>query len=277
MNKMSEAMKAGQMSEIIQHPCLQNQEFLREFEKFCETKGQLRDVISAVDPQHGLPLAYWSLWSLSSVLPEWCLGQMTSQHGNNACADHLLRTALLAALVTNITDTDMSRLVKRLLEHLAPFAESTGTKELAPPLPQREERYNNTLHKVCDSMEKNLTRGSLCYLGIASLGILPEILNLKVEENVIYIKLQCPLLQHILLRLLTDNQVDERDGEGNTLLHAAAVTGQLEVVEMLVNSGASLLMKEQPCSSPAGGHAQGGGSKLHGILVDAFPSSLHWR
>nr|KAG5701696.1 hypothetical protein BaRGS_004298 [Batillaria attramentaria] len=41
---------------------------------------------------------------------------------------------------------------------------------------------------------------------------------------------------YLALRLLADRQVDERDEEGNTLLHVAADTGDLDVVKIAVKS-----------------------------------------
>nr|KAG5701716.1 hypothetical protein BaRGS_004318 [Batillaria attramentaria] len=54
----------------------------------------------------------------------------------------------------------------------------------------------------------------------------------------------------LALRLLADRQVDERDEEGNTLLHVAADTGDLDVVKIAVKSGASLTARNNKGQNP---------------------------
>nr|KAG5701702.1 hypothetical protein BaRGS_004304 [Batillaria attramentaria] len=55
---------------------------------------------------------------------------------------------------------------------------------------------------------------------------------------------------YLALRLLADRQVDERDEEGNTLLHVAADTGDLDVVKIAVKSGASLTARDNKGQNP---------------------------
>nr|KAG5699873.1 hypothetical protein BaRGS_034647 [Batillaria attramentaria] len=55
---------------------------------------------------------------------------------------------------------------------------------------------------------------------------------------------------YLALRLLADRQVDERDEEGNTLLHVAADTGDLDVVKIAVKSGASLTARNNRGQNP---------------------------
>nr|KAG5701699.1 hypothetical protein BaRGS_004301 [Batillaria attramentaria] len=55
---------------------------------------------------------------------------------------------------------------------------------------------------------------------------------------------------YLVLRLLADRQVDERDEEGNTLLHVAADTGDLDVVKIAVKSGASLTARNNKGQNP---------------------------
>nr|KAG5701719.1 hypothetical protein BaRGS_004321 [Batillaria attramentaria] len=57
-------------------------------------------------------------------------------------------------------------------------------------------------------------------------------------------------LWYLALRLLADRQVDERDEEGNTLLHVAADTGDLDVVKIAVKSGASLTARNNRGHNP---------------------------
>ena len=247
MKRMCEAMVTNRLPEISQHPCLQSQLFLQEFEAFCKNTVQLDAVMSASDPDHGLPLLYWSMWSMSHELIEWCLRMMMSQHTDcTVSEDHLLRTALVAALVTNLTDTDMSRLVTYLSDNIVTLTEGTGTVTVSLPLPRGEVRYTDTLYDLCNTMARNLSRGSLFYQGTP---IPRHLLTVEFTEDVIEMTLQGHLLK-VLLRLLTHRQVDEKDREGNTLLHLAADTGQLEVVQMLVNSEASVMAKNKAGLTP---------------------------
>ena len=243
MERMLEAMVTGQLSEICQHPSLHSSEFLQEFEAFCK-KNKLHDVINAVDPQHGLPLLYWSVWSLSCEFSVWCLRLVMSQHKGDTASEVLLSTALLAALVTNTTDVDMSQFVK-VCENLAPLKEVTSMKEIGLPFPSKQKRYTVKLHPICSG----LMNCSLCYLGTVPLHTLQQLLTMKLTDTFINFRVEGCFL-YLLLWLLTEKQVDEKYREGNTLLHIAADVGQVQVVQMLVQCGASVLTRNKAGLTP---------------------------
>ena len=243
--RMLEAMVTGQLSEICQHPCLHSSEFLQEFEEFCGERGQLHEVASAVDPEHHLPLLYWSVWSLSCEFSEWCLRLVMSQHKGDTASEVLLSTALLAALVTNTTEVDMSQFVKKVCENLAPLKEVTSMKEIVLPFPSKQKRYTERLHQVCS----RLMNCSLHYVSTEPLRTLQQLLTMKLTDTSIYFKVESSFL-YLLLRLLTESQVDEEDREGNTLLHIAADVGQVQVVQMLVQCGASVLTRNKAGLTP---------------------------
>ena len=244
MKRMLGAVVTGQLPEICQHPCLHSSEFLQEFEEFCK-KNELHDVINAVDPQHGLPLLYWSVWSLSCEFSEWCLRLVMSQHKGDTASEVLLSTALLAALVTNTTDVDMSQFVKKVCDNLSPLKEVTSMKEIVLPFPSKQKRYTEKLHQICS----DLMNCSLCYLGTVPLDTLQQLLIVKLTDMSINFKREGCLL-YLLLRLLTESQVDEEDREGNTLLHMAADVGQVQMVQMLLQCGASVLTRNKAGLTP---------------------------
>ena len=115
MQRMCDDMVRGHLLEIIQHNCLHSPQFLQEFEAFCKEQEQLQRVVSTVDQQHSLPLLYWSVWSPSPCLTEWCLSLMMGQHTHgNSVSDPLLRAAFAAAVLRRCRDTDSSQLTTRI-------------------------------------------------------------------------------------------------------------------------------------------------------------------
>ena len=269
MERMLGAVVSGQLPEICQHPCLRNPEFLQEFEAFCRERGQLHEVVSAVDLQHGLPLLYWSVWSLSCEFSEWCL-----RHKGNTASEVLLSTALLAALVTNTTDVDMSQFVKKVCDNLSPLKEVTSMKETVLPIPPKHKRYTEKLHQIYSRLKKS----SLCYLGTVPLHTLQQLLTMKLTDTFINFRVEGCFL-YLLLRLLTESEVDEKDREGNTLLHIAADVGQVQVVQLLVQCGASVLTRNKAGLTPpqlaAHRHQRQGRSRVSDTSWKRFRAACH--
>ena len=97
------------------------------------------------------------------------------------------------------------------------------------------------------SWEANPQKGRIqsnrvCYLDDPSLPIPATLLSVTVTEDAVSVELPS---QHwyLALRLLADREVDETDDNGNTLLHLAADSGQLDAIELAVKSGASLVVE----------------------------------
>ena len=250
MQRMCDDMVRGCLPEIIQHPCLHNQQFLQEFEAFSKEKEQLHRVLSAVDQQHSLPLLYWSVWSPSACLTEWCLSLMMGQHTHgNSVSDPLLRAAFAVAVLRPCRDTDSPRLTTRLRDVFASISETTSSDRLNLPIPSPNQRYTEDLDLTCENIPLQLEKSPLCYLGYPVLHIPNQLLTVRLSDDVMQLFLRCQQ-PYLVLRLLTDRQVDEKDIEGNTLLHLAADTGHLEAIELAVRSGASLTVKNKAGLTP---------------------------
>ena len=87
------------------------------------------------------------------------------------------------------------------------------------------------------------------YLDDPSLPIPATLLSLTVTEDAVSVELPS---QHwyLALRLLADREVDETDDDGNTLLHLAADSGQLDAIQLAVKSGASLVVENNEGQTP---------------------------
>ena len=250
MQRMCDDMVRGHLLEIIQHPCLHSPQFLQEFEAFCKEQEQLQRVVSAVDQQHSLPLLYWSVWSPSPCLTEWCLSLMMGQHTHgNSISDPLLRAAFAAAVLRRCRDTDSSRLTTRLRDEFVSVSEKTSSKRLNLPIPPSKQRYAEYLDRTCRNIPLQLEKSPLCYLGDPLLHISNQLLTVWLLDDVMELLLPCQQ-PYLLLRVLTDGQVDEKDREGNAVLHLAADTGHLEAIELAVRSGASLTVKNKAGLTP---------------------------
>nr|KAG5705806.1 hypothetical protein BaRGS_027465 [Batillaria attramentaria] len=69
-------------------------------------------------------------------------------------------------------------------------------------------------------------------------------LHINASENSEKVHVVVPSKNwYLAFRLLTDKKVDERDGKGNTFLHVAAATGDLDAVKIAVKSGASVIAR----------------------------------
>ena len=250
MQRMCDDMVRGRLPEMIQHPCLHSPQFLQDFEAFCKEQEQLQRVLSAVDQQHSLPLLYWSVWSPSSCLTEWCLSLMMGQHTHgNSVSDPLLRAAFAAAVLRLCRDTDNSQLTTRLRDEFVSVSEKTFSDRLNLPIPPSKQRYAEYLDRTCRNIPLQLEKSPLCYLGDPALNIPNQLLTVRLMDDSIELALPCQQ-PYLLLRLLTDGQVDEKDREGNAVLHVAADTGHLEAIELAVRSGASLTVKNKAGLTP---------------------------
>ena len=250
MQRMCDDMVRGCLPEMIQHPYLHSQQFLQEFEAFCNEKEQLQRVLSAVDQQHSLPLLYWSVWGPSPCLTEWCLRLMMGQHTHeNSVSDPLLRAAFAAAALRRCRDTDSPRLTTRLRDVFVSISETTSSHRLNLPIPSPNQRYTEDLDLTCRNIPLQLEKSPLCYLGDPELHIPNQLLTVRLLDDVMELLLPCQQ-PYLVLRLLTDRQVDEEDIEGNTLLHLAADTEHLEAIRLAIRSGASLTVKNKAGLTP---------------------------
>ncbi|KAK7094584.1 hypothetical protein V1264_006118 [Littorina saxatilis] len=244
MRRMYEEMIRGRLPEMIQHPCLHSEQFLCGFEAFCRENNCLQAVIGALDPDHNLPLLYWSVWGPSDRLSEWCIRMTKEQNtDSNIMSDHVQSAAFGTALLKALQISNSSHMFRQLLSKIA---DKPYTRNMRLPLPCTGQQHTAELRAVCDKISSGLRTSHFRYLGV----LIPKhLITAKMKDDIIHISFP---RRHVYLtyRLLTDQQVDEQDREGNTLLHLAAEAGHLEAIKMAVNSGASLTVKNEAGKTP---------------------------
>ncbi|KAK7094592.1 hypothetical protein V1264_006126 [Littorina saxatilis] len=268
MQRMYEELIRGRLPEMIQHPCLHSEQFLCGFEAFCRENNCLQAVIGALDPDHNLPLLYWSVWGRSDRLTEWCLRMTKEQNtDSNIMSDHVQSAAFGTALLKALQISNSSHMFRQVLSEIAdklytrtaliwPFVvgwalskqtnKQTYTRNMRLPLPCTGQQHTAKLRAVCDKISLGLRSSHFRYLGV----LIPKhLITAKMKDDIIHISFP---RQHVYLtyRLLTDQQVDEQDREGYTLLHLAAEAGHLEAIKMAVRSGASLTVKNEAGKTP---------------------------
>ncbi|XP_070176199.1 ankyrin-1-like [Littorina saxatilis] len=244
MQRMYEELIRGRLPELIQHPCLHSEQFLCGFEAFCRENNCLQAVIGALDPDHKLPLLYWSVWGPSDRLTEWCLRMVNEQNmDNNIMPDHVQSAAFGTALLKALQISNSSHMFCQLLSKIA---DKHYTRNMRLPLPCTGQQHTAEIRAVCDKISSNLRTSHFRYLGV----LIPKhLINANIKDDIIHISFPS---QHVYLtyRLLTDQQVDEQDREGNTLLHLAAKAGHLEAIKLAVSSGSSLTVKNEAGKTP---------------------------
>ncbi|XP_070176175.1 uncharacterized protein [Littorina saxatilis] len=243
MQRMYEELIRGRLPELIQHPCLHSEQFLCGFEAFCRENNCLQAVIGALDPDHNLPLLYWSVWGPSDRLTEWCLGMVNEQNADsNIMSDHVHSAAFGTALLKALQISNSSHMFRQLLSKIA---DKPYTRNMRLPLPCTGQQHTAELRAVCDKISSGLRTSHFRYLGVP---IPKHLITAKMKDEIIHISFP---RQHVYLtyRLLADQQVDEQDREGN-LLHLAAEAGHLEAIKMAVSSGASLTVKNEAGKTP---------------------------
>ena len=240
MQRMYELIVDGQLQELCQHPSLGCLVFLRDFQAFCARhKNYVQRVVSAVDTEHGLPLLYWSVWSLSRHLTRWCLAVVTKHAmGAKALSRSLLSSALAIILLTR-SDVEARSEEKGFLQKLIRLKLKTAAEEtmkLTLPLPKKF-ATEETRGKFAE-LKTRLQSQGVCYLDDPSLPIPDTLLSVIVTEDAVSVELPS---QHwcLVLKLLADREVDETDDNGNTLLHLAAHIGHVEAIAIAVKGAAS--------------------------------------
>ncbi|KAK7094581.1 uncharacterized protein [Littorina saxatilis] len=244
MRKIVEEMIKGRLPEMIQHPCLHSEQFLCGFEAFCRENNCLQAVIGALDPDHNLPLLYWSVWGPSDRLTEWCIRMTKEQNADsNIMSDHVHSAAFGTALLKALQISKSSHMFRKLLSKIT---DNSYTENMRLPVPSTDQRHTAELRSVCDKIPSGLRTSHFQFIGV----LIPKhLITAKMKDEIIHISFP---RQHVYLtyRLLTDQQVDEQDREGNTLLHLAAEAGHLEAIKMAVRSGASLTVKNEAGKTP---------------------------
>ena len=277
---------SGHLPEISQHPSLQCPEFLLAVERYCEIHGHsAQQLVSVVDPVHSLPLVYWSIFSRSDILTQWCLTHMTqTRSGLKLLSPPVL---LACAVFDQLVGSSSCRLLSLLKDTLSPN-HSVYKKRMSPLvlvacavfdqlvgysicrlqyLLKDTLTLNNFSHKT-DTMElpllaenQRLTGDGQQYLKLIigsdlsdrdvhclsdrSIPIPPEVIKVQVSGEKVRVTVGDRRLWYLALRLIADREVDGRDREGNTLLHAALSKGNPAIIQLAVQGGASLLERNR--------------------------------
>ena len=218
LQRMNELIAEGKLPELCQHPSLGSPTLLRD-------------------------LLYWSLWSDSTHLTHWCLTEMMDHVADGDVLSESLLSAVLATMMTAARDDKVKVKVKQLMKKLTNMQSkhrSSDTMKLVLPYPEHCHTEEGKTRYA--EMKKRLKSDSMYYLDDPSLLIPATLLSVTVTEDAFSVELPS---QHwyLALRLLADREMDETDDNGNTLLHLAADSGQLDAIQLAVKSGASLVVE----------------------------------
>ena len=262
LQRMNELIAECKLPELCQHPSLGSPTLLRDLLDFCtRQKNNEQFVVGALDNKYGLPLLYWSLWSDSTHLTHWCLTKTMDHVADGDVLSESLLSAILASVMTAARDDRVKVKVKQLIKKLTDMQSkhrSSDTVKLVLPYPEHCQTEEGKTHYA--EMKKRLKSDSMCYLDDPSLLIPATLLSVTVTEDAVSVELPS---QHwyLALRLLADREVDETDDDGNTLLHLAADSGQLDAIQLAVKSGASLVVENNEGQTPFNWHRSGGQSQ----------------
>ena len=243
--KVCEEIVSGHLSEICQHPSLQCPQFLLALEDYCQTHSghhSVQQLVSVLDPVHHLPLVYWSVLNRCDTLTHWCVRQMrqTESGLKLLSAPVLLACAVFDRLVGNCT----SRLKPLLQGALPPKHFSYSTDRVELPLLGRGRCLTAESRDYHDA----ITGAGPCWRELSCLcnpavSIPAWVMSVQVASETVKVEVGDRGRWCLLLRLLSDREVDEKDQEGNTLLHLAIDRGDRDIIRLVVESGGSLLEK----------------------------------
>ncbi|KAK7489800.1 hypothetical protein BaRGS_00018982 [Batillaria attramentaria] len=255
MQTMYEHMVSGRLPELCQHPSLHCPQFLQEFDEFCRAnKNCVQQLVSAVDTVHRKPLLYWSVWGPTGNLTQWCLKLTEGDIKYIVRGGWLAQVLLACKLVGKATEEEDNSLIMLL----ATLMSAKKMRDMIQtgidlPLPSTEQYTPRSFRAKMDQVMSTIQTNSLCYLDDPSLPIPNTLVSMEVRssDDGDNVHVVVPSKQwYLALRLLADRQVDERDEEGNTLLHVAADSGDLDVVKIAVKSGASLTARNNKGHNP---------------------------
>ena len=243
--KVCEEIVSGHLPEICQHPSLQCPQFLLALEDYCQTHSghhSVQQLVSVLDPVHHLPLVYWSVFNRCDTLTHWCVRHMrqTESGLKLLSAPVLLACAVFDRLVGNST----SRLKPLLQGALPPKLFSYSTDRVELPLLGRGRCLTAESRDYHDAITGagpgQRTLSCLCNPAVS---IPAEVMSVQVASETVKVEVRDRQRWCLLLRLLSDREVDEKDQEGNTLLHLAIDRGDRDIIRLVVESGGSLFEK----------------------------------
>ena len=241
LNRVYGEIMSGHLPEISQHQSLQCPEFLLALERYCEIHSQsVQQLVNVVDPVHGLSLVYWSVFSRSDTLTQWCFTHMIrTKSGRKLLSPRvLLACALFDHLVVNSTCRLQSLLTRNLTRKH--FTYKTDTVSL--PLLTKNQCLTKDSQQYIDIITgSDSPERVLHYLHNPSLPIPKELIKVQVSKEKVVVRVGDRREWYLAQRLTADRKVNGKDRKGNTLLHAALNTGNPDIIQLVVKGGGSLL------------------------------------
>ena len=243
--KVCEEILAGHLPEICQHPSLQCPQFLLALEDYCQTHSghhSVQQLVSVLDPDHHLPLVYWSVFNRCDTLTMWCVRQMrqTESGLKLLSAPVLLACAVFDRLVGNST----SRLKPLLQGALPPKHFSYSTDRMELPLLGRGRCLTAESRDYHDAITgRGPGQRTLSCLCNPALTVPCWVASVQVSGEKVEVQVRDRGQWYLLQSLLSDREVNVKDQKGNTLLHLAIDIGDQDIIRRVVESGGSLLEK----------------------------------
>ncbi|KAK7495736.1 hypothetical protein BaRGS_00012956 [Batillaria attramentaria] len=242
MQTMYDQMVHGKLPELCQHPALHCPQFLQEFEAFCrERENYVERLTNATDAVHRMPLIYWSVWGPSTKLSDWCLKLLKENPQRCPAVGVILKAAVVFGLVSAYIQR------KPAFGHLLQADITKHTHhEIAFPLPTSDQCITKQMQAKKIHLMTCIKLGYFCFFRGPWSPVPDSLVKLHINasENSEKVHVVVPSKNwYLAFRLLTDKKVDERDGKGNTFLHVAAATGDLDAVKIAVKSGASVIAR----------------------------------
>ncbi|KAK7504377.1 hypothetical protein BaRGS_00004243, partial [Batillaria attramentaria] len=232
MQRMHELILSGQIAEVCQHPAFCCQKFLKEFEMFLKnTKNYSQQLVTATDSVKHMPLLYWSTWSPSPLLTEWVMKILSGTPAADSLRPDLLASAAFACAL--FADRTMSCILDSRLQIIMKELEEVIQEEIPDvrvPFPDEKQIVCREAKEKAFRIRKRFETTALYYAGYRGSAIPETLLYARMSDE--DIQIQLPKKQwHFAVRLLGDRETVCLDEMGNTLLHAAAKTGDVEAVE----------------------------------------------
>ena len=243
--KVCEEILSGHLPEICQHPSLQCPQFLMALEYYCQTHSghhSVQQLVSVLDPDHHLPLVYWSVFNRCDTLTLWCLSHMrqTESGLKLLSAPVLLACAVFDRLVGNST----SRLKPLLQGALPPKHFSYSTDRVELPLLGRGRCLTAESRDYHDAITgRGPGQRELSCLCNPALTVPSWVASVQVSGEKVEVQVRDRGQWYLLQSLLSDREVNEKDQKGNTLLHLAIDRRDRDIIGRVVESGGSLLEK----------------------------------
>jgi hypothetical protein len=103
-------------------------------------------------------------------------------------------------------------------------------------------------HKL-DTLKMRVQNQTICYIDNPALPVPSALLSASLVRGGLVAEISVKDV-YLLLRLLTDNAVDDTDPEGNTLLHLASSSGNKDAIYTAVKSGASVTLTNKEGYTP---------------------------